>query len=92
MTAAELFKERLTKKLQKKESKFFNGDDSYLSKYINLRVIYYLENINTYIYFFLFIFYQGKSQKCRPGWIEFKDRCYFFSTDKKSWQAAEVKF
>ncbi|XP_052059640.1 perlucin-like protein [Mytilus californianus] len=34
---------------------------------------------------------EGKSPRCRAGWKELKDRCYFFSTDKKSWHEAEVK-
>ncbi|VDH97766.1 mannose receptor, C type [Mytilus galloprovincialis] len=34
---------------------------------------------------------EGKSPRCRAGWKEFKDRCYFFSTDKKPWHEAEVE-
>ncbi|XP_052062826.1 perlucin-like protein isoform X2 [Mytilus californianus] len=33
---------------------------------------------------------EGKSPRCRPGWKEYKDSCYFFSKDKKPWQEAEV--
>ncbi|VDI59402.1 mannose receptor, C type [Mytilus galloprovincialis] len=33
---------------------------------------------------------EGKSRRCRPGWKEYKDNCYFFSTDKKTWKEAEI--
>ncbi|CAC5400422.1 Perlucin-like protein [Mytilus coruscus] len=34
---------------------------------------------------------EGKSPRCRPGWKEYKDHCYFFSTDKKPWHEVEVE-
>ncbi|XP_071171999.1 perlucin-like protein [Mytilus edulis] len=33
----------------------------------------------------------GCRPPCRPGWKEYKDNCYFFSTDQKSWHDAEVE-
>ncbi|VDI48028.1 CD207 antigen [Mytilus galloprovincialis] len=34
---------------------------------------------------------EGTSPICKEGWRKFKDHCYFFSTDKKTWQEAEVE-
>ncbi|VDI47541.1 Hypothetical predicted protein [Mytilus galloprovincialis] len=33
---------------------------------------------------------EAKSLRCRPGWKEYKDSCYFFSADKKSFEEAEI--